>query len=52
MAHAHHQSYGQDAGVDNLRALRTAFFLNLSFTALEVDGDLWTNSIRWGDVLL
>jgi len=38
--HAHHH-HGRQSG----KRLRTAFFLNLTFTILEVVGGLWTNSM-------
>ena len=38
MSHGHHHDYPA-------LGLRTAFFLNLGFTAFEIAGGLWTNSV-------
>lgn len=44
--HAHgHDHCGHDHGAPPTTALRTAFFLNLSFVAVEAVGGWWTNSI-------
>lgn len=40
MAH-HHHSHTHDSG----KSLRTAFFLNLSFTLVELVGGMWVNSV-------
>jgi cobalt-zinc-cadmium efflux system protein len=40
--HEHPHGHVNDAGA---RALRTAFFINLAFTFVEVAGGLWTHSI-------
>jgi cobalt-zinc-cadmium efflux system protein len=45
MPHTHIQSASHTHGAENTRSLRTAFFLNLGFTLLELLGGLWTNSL-------
>lgn len=42
MAHSHH---GHHHHGESVRSLRTAFFLNLSFTVIEVVGGILTNSV-------
>lgn len=42
--HAHDHAHGQ-VNVAGAVALRTAFFINLAFTLVEVAGGWWTNSI-------
>lgn len=43
MAHAHHDHAGHQHGAGN--NIKVAFFLNLSFTILEIIGGLWINSV-------
>lgn len=42
--HSHEHAHG-NAHVASTTALRTAFFLNLAFTVVEVIGGFWTNSV-------
>lgn len=42
MNHDHHHSHQQHSDLGNIRL---AFFLNLFFTAIEIIGGLWTNSL-------
>ena len=41
----HHEHPHGQAATASSKALRLAFFLNLGFTAVEVVGGLWTNSV-------
>jgi cobalt-zinc-cadmium efflux system protein len=41
----HHEHPHGHAATASTKALRLAFFLNLGFTAVEVVGGLWTNSV-------
>jgi len=41
----HHHGHDHAHGISSERRIGTAFFLNLSFTLLEIAGGLWTNSI-------
>ncbi len=43
MAHNHHHDHGH--GHHTSQRIRTAFFLNLGFTVLELFGGLWANSV-------
>jgi cobalt-zinc-cadmium efflux system protein len=42
MAHDHHHHHGHDHATGNLLV---AFLLNLTFTAIEIGGGVWTNSV-------
>ncbi|MBI9043343.1 MAG: cation transporter [Anaerolineaceae bacterium] len=45
MTHSHNHAHNHAHGHDNASGLKFAFFLNLTFTILEIIGGLYTNSI-------
>lgn len=45
MIHNHNRDHNHDHQHGNTGNLRLAFFLNLTFTLLEIAGGLWTNSM-------